>query len=153
MFTFCFLFFFFFSCIWRFPRLGGGAGGRIGATATGLHHSHTESEPHHSSWQRQSGMETRNLMVSSRIHFRCATTHVFNFFFLFIFGCPGPGISYGKGWLFQARDKICIPMSPKTPPILFNHSETFPFARLFVFVFLPFLGPLPRHMEVPSLGI
>ena len=23
----------------------------------------------------------------------------------------------------------------------------------FVFVFLPFLGPLPKHMEVPRLGI
>ena len=24
---------------------------------------------------------------------------------------------------------------------------------LFVFVFLPFLGPLPWHMEVPRLGV
>ena len=24
---------------------------------------------------------------------------------------------------------------------------------VFVFIFLPFLGPLPRHMEVPRLGV
>ena len=24
---------------------------------------------------------------------------------------------------------------------------------LFFFVFLPFLGPLPRHMEIPRLGV
>ena len=27
------------------------------------------------------------------------------------------------------------------------------FGFLFVFVFSPFLGPLPRHMEVPRLGV
>ena len=25
--------------------------------------------------------------------------------------------------------------------------------KFFFFVFLPFLGPLPRHMEVPRLGV
>ena len=27
------------------------------------------------------------------------------------------------------------------------------FLFFFFFVFLPFLGPLPRHMEVPRLGV
>ena len=27
------------------------------------------------------------------------------------------------------------------------------FTYLFIFVFLPFLGPLPRYMEVPRLGV
>ena len=30
---------------------------------------------------------------------------------------------------------------------------SFIFSFLFFFVFLPFLGPLPRHMEVPRLGV
>ena len=30
-----------------------------------------------------------------------------------------------------------------------NFSDSF----FFFFVFLPFLGPLPRHMEVPRLGV
>ena len=32
-------------------------------------------------------------------------------------------------------------------------SNTFYFIYLFIFVFLPFLGPLSRHMEVPRLGV
>ena len=54
---------------------------------------------------------TPNLMVPSRICFRCATT--------------------------------------ATPKISFY----FFFFIFYFFVFLPFLGPLPRHMEVPRLGV
>ena len=28
-----------------------------------------------------------------------------------------------------------------------------PLFFIYLFVFLPFLGPLPRHMEVPRLGV
>ena len=36
-----------------------------------------------------------------------------------------------------------------------NHALTgvFIFIVFFIFVFLPFLGPLLRHMEVPGLGV
>ena len=34
-----------------------------------------------------------------------------------------------------------------------ENSEPYLFIYLFIFVFLPFLGPLPWHMEVPRLGV
>ena len=65
---------------------GSQAGGLIRATATGLHHSHSNTGPshiwdlHHSSQQHQilnplsvARDQTWNLMVPSRIHFQCAT--------------------------------------------------------------------------------
>ena len=69
----------------EFPRLGG----LIGATAAGLHHSHSNSRskpclrptPAHGNAKTlrinplsKARDWTRNLMVSSQIHFRCATT-------------------------------------------------------------------------------
>ena len=39
-----------------------------------------------------------------------------------------------------------------TATALIGAWETF-FFFFFFFVFLPFLGPLPQHMEVPGLGV
>ena len=63
------------------------ARGLIGATAAGLHHSHSNTGPEprlrptHSSWQHrilnllsEARDRTYNFMVPSRIHFRCAMT-------------------------------------------------------------------------------
>ena len=84
------IFFFFLFLLFRAASVvygGSQAGGPIGATATGLHHSlgNARSEPchdlHHSSWQRRilsplskARDQTRNLMLPSWIHFRCAMT-------------------------------------------------------------------------------
>ena len=37
------------------------------------------------------------------------------------------------------------------PPLSWTEAAFIYF--LFIFVFLPFLGPLPRHTEVPRLGV
>ena len=81
--------FFFCFCLFRAePTACGGsqARGLIGATAAGLHHSHSKPDPSHlcdidhSSRQHQifnplseARNRTRNLMVPSWIHFRCTT--------------------------------------------------------------------------------
>ena len=66
------------------PKAYGGsqARGLIGATAVGLHHSHSNAGSQlHSSWQcrilnplSEARDQTRNLMVPDRIRFHCTTT-------------------------------------------------------------------------------
>ena len=42
----------------------------------------------------------------------------------------------------------------ETPNLeIFAQIYYFFFIIIIIFVFLPFLGPLPRHMEVPRLGV
>ena len=87
-------FFFFFSFFWAAPLAYGGsqARGLIGTTAAGLHHSQAAQDPshvcdlHHSLWQcwihnplSEARNWTHNLMVPSRIHFRCSMTGAPNF--------------------------------------------------------------------------
>ena len=48
------------------------------------------------------------------------------------------------GCVLQRAPRIPLPVAPP----LFNGEFFFLF-----FVFLPLLGPLPRHMEVPRLGV
>ena len=45
----------------------------------------------------------------------------------------------------------CLAPAPVFPVL--NLSFLFFFFFFFFFVFLPFLGPLPWHMEVPRLGV
>ena len=74
-----------------------------------------------------------------------------------------PGIlGNTKSW-FNA---VCLSrhrLAPRMPPRLLDASKAFGqsswkdgiafFFFFFFFVFLPFLGPLLRHMEVPRLGV
>ena len=56
-----------------------------------------------------------------------------------------------------ARDQTCVLMDTSqvhtTEPQCELHALVFFFFFFFFLIFLPLLGPLPRHMEVPRLGV
>ena len=65
---------------------------------------------------------------------------------------PPLGLSrLGKEEVMGGRQQggCCVPLAGHQAHIF----TSFYFFSFFFFVFLPFLGPLPRHMEVPRLGV
>ena len=61
----------------------------------------------------------------------------------------------GRLWLFFFKDLLTIPVFELGCPLCLSQENSFFFFFFFFFffVFLPLLGPLPRHMEVPRLGV
>ena len=62
--------------------------------------------------------------------------------------CPEPGIQS----VFQCSRDTTYPTVPQRE-LLFIYYYYNLFIYLFIFVFCHFLGLLPRHMEVPRLGV
>ena len=55
------------------------------------------------------------------------------------------------GW--KEKQTVLAEVITMAPPIEMSHDSSSSSFFFFFFVFLPFLWPLPRHMEVPRLGV
>ena len=129
-----FLFFLFF-CLFAFSRAApmahGGSQGRglIGAVAASLHHSHSNARSKPRLWPTPQHTATPD---------------------------PQPTEQARDGTcILMDTSRVCNPLSHKGTSIfhIFFLSFSFFFFIFIFFVFLPFLGPLPQHMEVPRLGV
>ena len=121
-----FLSFFLPFCLFRAaPAAHGGsqARGWIGAVATDLHHSHSKAR---SELFLQPTQSSRQCWILNPL-------------------------SKARDWTHNLMDsgQICFCSATTGTPLRTSFFLSF----FFFFIFSPFLGPLPWHMEVPRLGI
>ena len=77
----------------------------------------------------------------------------FTFFFLSHFLCKSPHINQIVQYLSLYVWLISVSKMSSMFIYLVTKARILFLLFLFLLVILPFLGPLPRHMEVPRLGV
>ena len=120
----------------------------ITATATAMSHPSYVCSLHHSSWQRQilnppieARVRTLNLMVTSQIHFLCATPATPEYF-LPLFQKSLPDHDTQEGWLSLLSPELYLIISFIAHLIIYKYFLFvylfLLFFILFIYLFLPF---------------